>query len=144
VVRAVSAAAGRARRGEGPTLLEFKTFRMRGHEEASGTAYVPKDLFEEWARKDPVARYEAYLVENGILTESAREAEREAVKERLVTIADEALAASDPASTPEQELADVYAPSLLVPREPSADAIAAAPELRYVDAISDALRTVMR
>ena len=40
-------------RGEGPTLLEFKTFRMRGHEEASGTAYVPPQLFEEWARKDP-------------------------------------------------------------------------------------------
>src|SRR5437870_2520937 len=45
---AVSDAAARARRGEGPTLLEFKTFRMRGHEEASGTSYVSKELFDEW------------------------------------------------------------------------------------------------
>jgi 2-oxoisovalerate dehydrogenase E1 component len=47
---AVSRAAARARQGQGPTLLEFLTFRMRGHEEASGTAYVPKHLFEEWKR----------------------------------------------------------------------------------------------
>ena len=42
----------------GPTLLEFMTFRMRGHEEASGVAYVPEHLFEEWAAKDPIARFE--------------------------------------------------------------------------------------
>ena len=58
VMRAVREAAARARRGEGPTLLEFKTFRMRGHEEASGTAYVPKELFEEWAAQDPLLRFE--------------------------------------------------------------------------------------
>ena len=52
-----------ARRGEGPTLLEFKTFRMRGHEEASGTAYVPKPLLEEWAAKDPVLRFEQVLMD---------------------------------------------------------------------------------
>jgi 2-oxoisovalerate dehydrogenase E1 component len=51
VVRATREAAARARRGEGPTLIEFKTFRMRGHEEASGTAYVPKALIEEWGRQ---------------------------------------------------------------------------------------------
>ena len=51
VVEAIARAAARARAGEGPTLLEFMTFRMRGHEEASGTAYVPKHLFDEWARK---------------------------------------------------------------------------------------------
>ena len=58
VIRAVREAAARARRGEGPTLLEFKTFRMRGHEEASGTAYVPRALFEEWAaqRSAPALR----------------------------------------------------------------------------------------
>jgi 2-oxoisovalerate dehydrogenase E1 component len=65
VMDAVSDAAHLARAGGGPTLLEFKTFRMRGHEEASGTAYVPKQLFEEWAKKDPVARYESFLIETG-------------------------------------------------------------------------------
>src|SRR5258705_8001776 len=53
VHRVTSEAAARARSGEGPTLIEFKTFRMRGHEEASGTAYVPPGLFDEWRARDP-------------------------------------------------------------------------------------------
>src|SRR5450432_4723432 len=52
-----------------PYLIECMTFRMRGHEEASGTKYVPKELFEEWGKKDPVINYENYLVANGIITE---------------------------------------------------------------------------
>jgi 2-oxoisovalerate dehydrogenase E1 component len=49
-----------------PYLIECMTFRMRGHEEASGTKYVPKELFEEWGRKDPIKNFEQYLVaENG-------------------------------------------------------------------------------
>ena len=52
-----------------PVLLEFKTFRMRGHEEASGTKYVPQELMDMWAVKDPVDNYRKYLTENGILTE---------------------------------------------------------------------------
>ena len=68
--------AARARRGEGPTLLEFKTFRMRGHEEASGTDYVPAELFEEWARKDPIARLERLLDERGLLPADERSALR--------------------------------------------------------------------
>src|SRR5262249_20144348 len=64
-------AAARARRGEGPTLLEFQTFRMRGHEEASGTAYVPKHLFEEWARKDPLLRFEEWLAAHAVLDADA-------------------------------------------------------------------------
>src|SRR5262245_17024316 len=77
VWQAASAAAHRARAGAGPTLLEFKTFRMRGHEEASGTDYVPQELFDEWARKDPLLRLEAKLLERGILSEAER-AERHA------------------------------------------------------------------
>src|SRR6186713_292197 len=69
VYRAVSEAAERARRGEGPTLLEFKTFRMRGHEEASGVAYVPPALFEEWGKRDPVVRFEQLLLSRGVLTD---------------------------------------------------------------------------
>ena len=57
VVEAVQAAAARARQGEGPTLLEMKTFRMRGHEEASGTRYVPPSLFDEWRPRDPIERF---------------------------------------------------------------------------------------
>jgi 2-oxoisovalerate dehydrogenase E1 component len=67
VVRAVRRAADRGRRGDGPTLIEFKTYRMRGHEEASGIDYVPKQELEEWAKKDPVKRYESFLAEKGVL-----------------------------------------------------------------------------
>ena len=76
VVRAVRAAAERARRGEGPTLLEMKTFRMRGHEEASGTDYVPPELIERWRLLDPVLRLEATLDARGLLPAAEREARR--------------------------------------------------------------------
>ncbi len=52
-----------------PVLLEFKTFRMRGHEEASGTKYVPEELLEKWSEKDPISNYQAFLLEQGILTQ---------------------------------------------------------------------------
>jgi 2-oxoisovalerate dehydrogenase E1 component len=142
VHRAVRRAADRARRGGGPTLLEFKTFRMRGHEEASGTDYVPKEKLEEWAKKDPVKRYEAFLVERGLFAEADFGTIRAAYKARIDDLADGALLEPEPRSTAEEKQADVFAPSLLVPKPP-ADADEGS-ELRYVDAISDGLRTVMR
>jgi 2-oxoisovalerate dehydrogenase E1 component len=140
----VERAAERARRGEGPTLLEFKTFRMRGHEEASGTAYVPGPLVEEWRGRDPVARFEKRLLEGRVLSEAEAQAARAELKARIDAAVDEALATTVPVSTAERELADVFAPASgpsPYPAEPPADA---APELRYVDAISDGLRLVMR
>jgi 2-oxoisovalerate dehydrogenase E1 component len=144
VMRAVADAAARARRGDGPTLLEFKTFRMRGHEEASGTAYVPKPLVEEWERRDPILRFEALLAQHGVLSPAARDAVRGGLKARVDALVDDALAAPDPDSTAERELADVYAPSRPSPTPPSPQALAQARERRYVDAISDALREAMR
>ena len=84
------------------------TFRMRGHEEASGVAYVPKHLFEEWAAKDPIARFEQPLLDQGVLTAADRDAIRAAFKAHIDRIADEAYAAPEPESTAERELADVY------------------------------------
>jgi 2-oxoisovalerate dehydrogenase E1 component len=144
VVRAVTRAAERARRGDGPTLLEFKTFRMRGHEEASGTDYVPPELLAEWVRKDPVARYESMLIEKGALSPDAPATVRAAYKLRIDALTDEALAAPDPVSTAEELVADVFASSLPKEVPPSALAEADAPELRYLDAISDGLREAMR
>ena len=142
VHRAVRRAADRARRGDGPTLLEFKTYRMRGHEEASGTDYVPKDEIEEWARKDPVRRYEAFLGEKGLFAETEFGAIRAAYKARIDALVDEALLAPEPRV--EDRPAGVFAPSLLVPEAPSPEDEARAKEMRYVDAISDGLRVVMR
>ncbi len=140
---AVTEAAGRARQGLGPTLLEFKTFRMRGHEEASGTAYVPKELFVEWAAKDPVARFEKLLLGRKVITAREIAAIRAAFKTQIDDLADEALALPDPSSTVERELADVYAPSTLVPAPPSPEAVSQAKELRYVDAVHDALHEAL-
>lgn len=144
VMRAVAAAAQHARAGLGPTLLEFKTFRIRGHEEASGTDYVPKPLLEEWSRKDPLQRFEADLEARGLLSRAEREGVRAELKASIDRIADEALAAPEPSASVEELLQDVYAPSRLSPRPATPEAVAAAPETRYVDAISDGLRIAMR
>jgi 2-oxoisovalerate dehydrogenase E1 component len=144
VYRVVSEAAARARRGDGPTLIECKTFRMRGHEEASGTAYVPPALFEQWRARDPIARVEAALDASGVLPAAERAALRRQIVDEIDAIADRVLGSSEPHSSAERELADVYAPLRIANREAEPTAVAAATEVRYVDAISDALRIVMR
>ncbi len=141
VYRAVQLAAERARRGEGPTLLEFKTFRMRGHEEASGIDYVPAELIAEWATKDPIARFERALLEGGILRADEGAERKAAIKARVDVLVEEAIADEEPNSSAARELADVYVPSGVIAHEPP---LAGAPELRYIDAISDGLRTAMR
>ena len=143
VRRAVLQAAARARSGHGPSLLEFKTFRMRGHEEASGTDYVPKELVAEWAARDPLARFERLLEERGLLAPDARAALRADLKARVDQLVDEALPVADPVSTAEAELADVCVHGAPAPVPPSAEAAASAPELRYVDAVRDALHVAL-
>lgn len=66
-----------------PILLEFKTFRMRGHEEASGTKYVPEKLMKKWAKKDPIANYEEFLKGKGILDDAKIEAYRSEITEEI-------------------------------------------------------------
>lgn len=144
VHEAVRSAADRARRGEGPTLLEFKTFRMRGHEEASGTDYVPKDMLDEWKEKDPVLRFERDLVRQGLLTEKEAKALRSELKGTIDTLVDEALATPDPDSTAERELSDVYVGDRPSPIRDPRSADVPGPERRYVDAIGDGLREAMR
>jgi 2-oxoisovalerate dehydrogenase E1 component len=143
VIRAIREAAARARQGDGPTLLEFKTFRMRGHEEASGTAYVPDALFEEWAARDPLLRFERALDARGVMPAEERDALRQTIKDDIDRLVDDAVAANDPDSTAEAELADVYAPPLAV-RNDNRPAVGPAREMRYLDAISDGLREAMR
>jgi 2-oxoisovalerate dehydrogenase E1 component len=147
VYEAVRTAADRARRGDGPSLLEFKTFRMRGHEEASGTDYVPKEFFEEWGEKDPVLRFERFLTEQGLYSAEMGQALRAELKREIDDLVEQALATPDPDSTPERELADVYAarlrPATDAPAHPEGASVRVT-ERRYVDAISDGLREAMR
>jgi 2-oxoisovalerate dehydrogenase E1 component len=139
---AVAQAAERARAGQGPTLLEFKTFRMRGHEEASGTAYVPPELLREWATRDPIRRFEALLDQRGVLSGEGRAI----VRARLVVTVDramnEALGTPEPASTAALEAADVFAPGRrrATDPEPGGESV----EMRYLDAIRDAMAHALR
>jgi len=91
-----------------PILLEFKTFRMRGHEEASGTKYVPQELMDQWELRDPVTNYRKYLTENGILTAELDEQFHAEIKHEI----DEnwAMANAEPEIKPTYsgELNDVY------------------------------------
>jgi 2-oxoisovalerate dehydrogenase E1 component len=123
-----------------PWLIECMTFRMRGHEEASGVKYVPKELFELWQVKDPVDNYQNWLLAEGVIDDefvaSTRKAHDAEIEEGLKHAFDE------PEVTPntEAELNDIYAPyttALVAPGD-------AKREMRLVDAVSDGLREGMR
>jgi 2-oxoisovalerate dehydrogenase E1 component len=124
-----------------PVLVECMTFRMRGHEEASGTKYVPKDLMDQWAVKDPISNYEKYLLELGLLNDEEIKRLRKEIKQEI----DKAwqIAQNEPPVAPdvEAELADVYAPFQQQVVDPAGEA---ASEKRMIDAISDGLRLAMR
>ena len=122
-----------------PVLLEFKTFRMRGHEEASGTKYVPQDLMDMWAVKDPVENYRNFLSENGILAEEFDSKLRSEIKREI----DENLALAN--GEPEieanynEELNDVYK-SFHYEQVKHSDEVK---KIRFIDAISSSLRQSM-
>jgi 2-oxoisovalerate dehydrogenase E1 component len=124
-----------------PVLVEALTFRMRGHEEASGTKYVPADLMQEWATKDPVENYEKWLLAEGILSETARVQMRETIKQEIDKGWQETEAAPAPVADATQELADMYQPFSQPVASPPAGG--PAPEKRFIDAISEGLRQSM-
>lgn len=93
-----------------PVLLEFQTFRMRGHEEASGTKYVPQELMDEWAKKDPIDNYRTYLKEVGLLTNEYDEAIRTAFKQEIEDNLRIAFDEPDFIADLSEELNDVYKP----------------------------------
>ena len=141
---AVGRAALRARRDGGPTLLEAKTFRMRGHEEASGNDYVPAEQLAAWVGRDPIARVELRLDERGLLPGDERAALAEAVRAEVEAPLAAALAAPEPATTEGDELARVFAPACPLRRAPDAGSEAGGErEMRYVDAVRDGLRTAL-
>lgn len=105
VYGAVRRAIERARAGLGPTLIEADTMRMRGHAEHDDMKYVPKEMLEEWAQRDPIARYEARLAGGGASAE-----ELQAVALRLERELAEELRAAEasPFPDPESGLSRVY------------------------------------
>ncbi|MEM8521268.1 dehydrogenase E1 component subunit alpha/beta [Flavobacterium sp. PL12] len=123
-----------------PVLLEFKTFRMRGHEEASGTKYVPQELMDMWAIKDPVDNYRKFLKDNGVLSEEFDLALRNEIKKEI----DEGLAIANAEpeieATYSDELKDVYKPYQHEEFRYSEEK----ENIRFIDAISNSLRESMK
>ncbi len=87
-----------------PVLIEAKTFRMRGHEEASGTFYVPDELFEQWGKKDPIKRYEEWLFNEKIITPEEAGTIREEIKDSFADDLQKALKAEEPVFDPGEEI----------------------------------------
>ncbi len=135
VFETISYAANKARNGKGPTLIEAITFRMLGHEEASGIKYVPQSLLEKWAKRDPISQFENYLTEVGFLTEETRQQIESKLSRQIEEAIKDALDAPLPTSTIEKEISDVFASGSVTssfPKDPGT-------EKRYIDAISEAL-----
>lgn len=122
-----------------PILLEFKTFRMRGHEEASGTKYVPQELMDVWAIKDPVDNYRKYLVEHNIITSDFDEALRTEIKKEIDDHLLIANSEADIVASYSEELNDVYKPFEFKQISPSGEV----ESIRLIDAISNSLRQSM-
>ena len=124
-----------------PYLIECMTFRMRGHEEASGTKYVPKELMEEWGRKDPIKNYEQFLVQEGVLTEMEVASIRHEYKAYIDNELQLAEQVQPMLPDTSEEVQDVYAirqsaPVLLPEPDPRDTEVK---EKRMIDAIQEAL-----
>lgn len=122
-----------------PILLEFKTFRMRGHEEASGTKYVPHELLETWAEKDPLINYQAFLMEQGVLSEEVEVKMKEAIMHEIHDGLEAANAEEKITPNSSIELNDVYKSFIYQEVEPNNETI----KLRHIDAIAQGLRQSM-
>ncbi|CAN5175432.1 dehydrogenase E1 component subunit alpha/beta [soil metagenome] len=121
-----------------PFLVECMTFRMRGHEEASGTKYIPKEMFEHWIERDPIKNYERFLIEENILDSFALAAIKDECRKKLDDIELSSPATlRNPKDISATELQDVYAPRVAIQQKPTGNVLR---NVRFVDAISDALR----
>lgn len=106
VYRVTKEAVSRARAGEGPTLIECVTMRMRGHSEQDNASYVPKEMLEAWRQKDPVERFERWLLQNGVMDRALQEQIQDQVKREVVDAAEWAQEQPEPRS--ETVTAGVY------------------------------------
>lgn len=122
-----------------PILLEFMTFRMRGHEEASGTKYYPEGLIESWEKKDPIDNFEAWLLEIGLVKEDEVLAIREEIKLDINTSLKAAYDLNNITPNLDKEIADVFAPFSNAAIAPTGSKSVK----RFIDAISEGLKQSM-
>ncbi len=122
-----------------PVLLEFKTFRMRGHEEASGTKYVPERLMQKWAKKDPIANYEGYLKEEGLISDNEIDQMKSEITKEIESHLAQAYAESPVDADTSKEMVDVYKNYDHEEIEPGIES----KNIRFVDAVSEGLEQSM-
>jgi len=122
-----------------PILLEFKTFRMRGHEEASGTKYVPQELMDTWAAKDPLMNFQAFLMENNILTEEDEVSIKASIVHEINEHLEVAFNEDDIIPNETEELNDVYKTIEYQDVINNSNL----EEVRFIDAISNGLKQSM-
>lgn len=128
------------RKNPRPILLEFKTFRRRGHEEASGTKYVPEDLMNFWKSKDPIDNYESFLIETNILSSSKIDEFRNEITNEIKSGLKLAFDEDEIIADLQTELSDVYKSYEFE----KVDSVDKSREMRFIDAISDGLEHAMK
>ncbi|WP_207497068.1 alpha-ketoacid dehydrogenase subunit alpha/beta [Aridibaculum aurantiacum] len=128
-------------REQKPYLIECMTFRMRGHEEASGVKYVPSHLFEEWSKNDPIKNFQHFLLESSVLTQQQIEDNQAEFKAYIESELQLAFEAADIQPNTEEELSDVYAPYT---SSTSTQPAASGRNLRFIDAIKEGLHQSMQ
>jgi 2-oxoisovalerate dehydrogenase E1 component len=140
VINTVRRLAEDIRENSKPVLLEFLTFRMRGHEEASGTKYYPEGLQDHWGKFDPVTNYTSFLQEIGILTDKLIGEIHVQFKSDIQNGLDIAYAEPRPVANTADEISDLFASFDFKEKRASGSKR----EMRFIDAIQDGLRSSMR
>jgi len=131
----ISSIAAKIRKKPRPVLIEFKTFRIRGHEEASGVKYVPKKMIQEWKEKDPILNYESFLIDSKLLTDEDIKEIKSKISEEININLEEAFNEEFSVPDIDNELKDVYKEynfKEIKPKKKSSN-------IRFVDAISEGL-----
>ncbi|MDX1445876.1 dehydrogenase E1 component subunit alpha/beta [Lishizhenia sp.] len=141
VISTIRELAKEMRENPAPVLLECMTFRMRGHEEASGTKYYPEGIQEEWQIKDPVANFELYLKEEGIIDDAFVKDLTKSIKKEIQNGLDIASAEEKVVPNTEKEIEDLFAPYKQQVIAPVSESTS---EKRLIDAISDGLKQSMQ
>ena len=137
VYEALKNAAESIRENPRPILIEAMTFRMRGHEEASGTKYVPKELMELWSKKDPLRNYERFLLKEGVITQDYIKEQSKIIIDEIEKGLEIAYSESIPQGDEMLEVSDMYAPFEQEVISPASQKVS---KKRFVDAISDGIK----
>jgi 2-oxoisovalerate dehydrogenase E1 component len=136
----VSEIAESIRENPRPVLLEFKTFRMRGHEEASGTKYVPEELMQFWEQKDPVENFRQFLKEENILNEDQEIHFKDEIKAEIDLNLKEANEETPTEFIQTKEINDVYQEFIYQEVNPGSNT----ENVRFIDAIAQAVKQSMQ